>query len=168
MIRRSIPILPLILALLVPTADAQEAGRAYKVAFWFEVDRPLSTAQYRAYDLAKGEYDVAVVDRWRRTILEKHPRYGAVVRDLTTVGEPGATEFERLASAVGREKRRWADLNSRSSRPVPDLVGPAPINKTRDKGVSRASFDRPSPGSPGPVTNPPGSPFPYPYRSGPR
>jgi hypothetical protein len=168
MIRRSIPILPLILALLGTTTHAQQAGRAYKVAFWFEIDRPFSSLQYRAYDLAKGEYDAANVERWRRTILDKHPQYGAIVRDLTTVGEPGATEAERLANAVDREKKRWIDLNSRESRPLPKLVGPAPSIKSRDKGVSRASFDLPSPGSPGPISNTPASPFPYPYRSGPR
>ena len=149
-------------------APSNPPGRAYKVAFWYEMERPFSSVQYRAYDLAKGEYDPAAVDRWRRTIFEKHPRYGATVRDLTTVGEPGATEADRLLAAVEREKRRRVELNSRPSTSIPKLVGPSPSIKSKDKGVGRASFDRPAPGSRGPVTDAPTSPFPYPYRSGPR
>jgi hypothetical protein len=162
----------ILLGLMTSIAAAQspspEAGRAYKVAFWYELERPFSTAQYRAYDVAKGEYNKEAVDRWQRTILEKYPRNGSCVRDLSTIDEPGATEAERLASAVEREKRRWVELNKGHSRPLPSLVGPSPTIKTRDKEVSRASFDRPSPGWPGTPMYPSNSPVPYPYRSGPR
>jgi hypothetical protein len=168
MIRRSMPALPFLLALLGPVAGAQQPGRAYKVAFWFEMDRPLSSLQYRAYDLARGEYDKAAVDRWQTTIREKHPSFGATVRDLSTSGEPGATEAERLTNAIAREKRRWVELNSRASYSARSRFIPPPTTKAKDKEVGRASFDRPSPGSPGPIANPPGSPFPYPYHSGPR
>ena len=97
----------LALAAMGSTADDGLAppplpGRAYKVAFWYELERPLSTAQYRAYDVAKGQYDGAAVARWLKTIFDAHPRYGATVRDLTTVGELGATEAERLAGAIER------------------------------------------------------------------
>jgi hypothetical protein len=157
---------------MTPIVAAQtpspEAGRAYKVVFWYELERPFSTAQYRAYDVAKGEYNKEAVDRWQRTIFEKHPRTGCCVRDLSTVGEPGATEVERLTSAVEREKRRWVALNSGPSRPLPSLVRPSPPPTIRDPAVGRASFDRPSPGSPGTPMYPSNSPFPYPYRSGPR
>ncbi len=159
----------LILGLMVSIADAQTPpGRAYKVAFWYELDRPWSTAQYRAYDVAKGEFNKETVDRWQKTIFEKHPQSGCCVRDLTTVGMSGATEEERLKNAVEREKRRWANLNNGPSRPLPRLVGPSSTIKTKDKDVSRASFDRPSPGSSGTPMYPRPSPFPYPYRSGPR
>jgi hypothetical protein len=177
MIRRSMLAMPFALGLVGSTTDAQEAptptppsspGRAYKVAFWYELARPWSTAKYRAYDLAKGDYDQTAVDRWQRTIFEKYPNMGATVRDLSTVGEPGATEAERLASAVEREKKRWADLNKGPSMPRPSMVPSNPAPRTRDKGVSRASFDFPSPGSSGTPMYPSPSPFPYPYRSGPR
>jgi hypothetical protein len=143
-------------------------GRAYKVAFWYDLAQPWSTAQYRAYDVAKGEYNKEAVDRWQKTIFEKYPKMGCCVRDLSTVGEPGATEAERLASAVEREKRRWAALNNGPFLPLPSLIRPSPTIVIRDKNLSRASFDRPSPGSPGTPMYPSPSPFPYPYRSGPR
>ena len=161
----------LILGLMISTATAQQPastpGRAYKVAFWYELDRPWSTAKYQAYDVAKGEYNEAAVERWRKTIREKYPQMGTTVRDLTTVGEPGATEAERLASAVEREKKRWADLNKSPMRPLTSLAGLSPSITPKDKDVSRASFDRPSPGSPGTPAYPTPSPFPYPYRLGP-
>ena len=159
----------LILALMPSIADAQAPpGRDYKVAFWYEMERPWSTAQYRAYDVAKGEYNKEAVDRWQRTIFEKHPATGCCVRDITTVGEAGATEAERLKNAVEREKQRWARLNSGPSRPLPRLVGPPSPIKAKEKDFSRASLDRPSPGEPGTPLYPSPSPFPYPYRSGPR
>ena len=165
MIRR--PMLLILLA-LVEAPDASP-GRPYKVAFWYDHDRPFSSARSRAYDVAKGEYDPAAVEAWRRTILTGYPGTGTAVRDLSTVGEPGATEAERLQNAVEREKRRWAGLNDRRSSRL--LVGPVVRPnppRFRDDAVGRASFDRPSPGSPAPISNPPASPFPYPYRSGPR
>jgi hypothetical protein len=162
----------LILGLLISPAEAQSPAtaeaRRYKVAFWYDLERPWSTAQYRAYDLAKGQYDEAAVARWQRTILEKYPRTGCCVRDLTTSGEPGATEAERLTSAVEREKQRWAALNKGPSSPLPKLANLSARSRSKDKDIGRASFDHPAPGSPGPVTNPPTSPYPYPYRSGPR
>ena len=174
MIRR--PMTPLVFALIALASTAARAqtpsatpGRSYKVAFWFDLDRPLSSARHRAYDVAKGEYDPAAVEAWRRTILAGYPGTGTAVRDLSTVGEPGATEAERLQNAVEREKRRWAGLNDRRSSRL--LVGPVVRPnppRFRDDAVGRASFDRPSPGSPAPISNPPASPFPYPYRSGPR
>jgi hypothetical protein len=167
MIRQSMIGAALVLGLMGSTTEAQSDGRAYKVAFWYELARPISTIQYRAYDVAKGEYDKAAVDRWLQTIRDKHPNSGAYVRDLRTGGEPGATEAERLASAIGRERQRWADLNRRPSRPVPNLVGPSPYFSPRARDSGRAGFDRPSPGSPGGPASPPTSPFPYPYRSRP-
>jgi hypothetical protein len=159
----------LLILLALAQAPDISPGRSYKVAFWYDLDRPFSSARFRAYDVAKGEYDPAAVEAWQRTIQTGYPGTGNVVRDLSTVGEPGATETERLIQAIEREKRRWAGLNDRpSSRP---LVGPVvrPIpTRSRDDAVGRVGFDRPSPGSPGPVGNLPASPYPYPYRSGPR
>jgi hypothetical protein len=143
-------------------------GREYKVAFWFEVDRPFATVKSRAYDLAKGEYDRATVDRWLKTIFDQHPRYGAMVRDVSTVGEPGATEADRLSSAMDREIQHWAGLSLGSWMHVPKVFTATRSNRTFRPAGGSLSFDRPAPGSPGPIANPPSMPFPYPYRSGPR
>jgi hypothetical protein len=169
------PILNLVLlpVLMTSPAEAQPLatppGGPYKIAFWYEADRP-TTLKYQVYDLSKGEYDEKAVDRWLRTILDRYPNHGAYVRDIQTRGEPGATEQERLASAIGREKRRWADLQRQASRPVPWLIETSATvyQKPRTETPSRTSFDRPAPGSPGIIYRPPTSPFPYPYRSGPR
>jgi hypothetical protein len=149
------------------------ADGAYKVAFWYEADQPVTSLKYQAYNLAKGEYDEKAVDRWFRSILDHDPNHGAYIRDIQTTGFPGATEQERLASAIEHEKGRWAALHRKLSPPLPKLNDISPT-------YTRTSFYRPplsSPGSPGsPITpgypgvysNPPVSPFPYPYRSGPR
>src|SRR4051794_41646313 len=102
--------LAVVLGLGVAIAEAQEGrGRAYKVAFWYEVDRPMAL-KHQVYDLARGEYDEKAVRGWLDTIRSKHHDYGAFVRDVRTDGEPGATEPERLVSAIAGEERRWADL----------------------------------------------------------
>ncbi len=139
---------------------------AYKVAFWYDADHP-SDVKYQVYDLAKGEYDPKAVEGWLRTIATSYPNHGAYVRDLRTDGEPGATEKERLAAAIAREKRRWADLNRQPSPSIPNLVIPFEVYRPQVPSPGRAGFDRPSPGSPGVFINPPTSPIPYPYRSRP-
>ena len=162
----------LFLALIASTTEARRAmaGGPYKVAFWYEADRPTTSIQYQVYDLSKGEYDEKAVDLWLRTILAKHPDHGAYVRDIRADGEPGATEPERLALAIGREERRWVDLHRQPSRPIPGPIetSATAYRKLRDETTGRASFGRPSPGSPGGMFHLPTSPFPYPYRSGPR
>lgn len=163
MTRRTMTGIALALGLMGPAAEAQGPGRAYKVAFWLDLDRPLSTLRHQAYDLAKGEYDEAAVARWRRTIFEQHPTYTAFIRDISTIGEPGENEAERLANAIDREQRRWTGPISRVAVP-----SPGPISRSKFGVANRPGLDRSSPGSPAPTTNLPGSPFPYPYRSGPR
>jgi hypothetical protein len=167
----------LVLGLMTSCAEAQQAtappslkpiASPYKVAFWYEADHPSTSLKYQVYDLAKGEYDEKAVDRWLRAILENHPNHGAYVRDIHTWGEPGATEPERLASAIEHEKQRWADLCRQPSRPIPSWTSRLESAGLSGRSTGRASFDRPSPGSPGGFSNPPTSPFPYPYRSGPR
>ncbi len=154
-------------------APAKPPGGTYKVAFWYETSDPVASLKYRAYDLAKGEYDEKAVDRWFHSIMDRDPNHGAYIRDVETAGFPGATEQERLAIAIENEKGRWAALQRKISPPLP---------KMNDFSIyqSRTSFYRPpssspgspgrlpSPGSPGVYPNPPSSPFPYPYRSGPR
>jgi hypothetical protein len=178
MIRRSMLASLLAVAAMGSPTEAQQdlplpppstpPGRAYKVAFWYELERPWSTAQYRAYDVAKGEYDEAAVARWQKTIFEKHPQMGCCVRDLTTVGMTGETEAERLKNAVEREKQRWADLNNNPSRSIRGLArSPSPI-KPKEKSASRIGIGDSVPGSSGTPMYPTRSPFPYPYRSGPR
>jgi len=159
----------LIVGLIASAADAQAPpGRAYKVAFWYELDRPWSTTQYRAYDLSKGEYNAEAVDRWQKTIFAHHPGTGCCVRDLSTAGMPGDTEAERLQNAVELEKQRWADLNKNPSRPFPSLArSPSPI-KEKDHEVKRVGLELSVPGWSGTPMYPSRSPFPYPYRSGPR
>ena len=104
----------LVLGLMTAIAEAQQATAPpsmkptpspYKVAFWYDADRPTTTLKYQVYDLAKGEYDEKAVNRWLRTILDKYPNHGAYVRDIQTEGLPGATEHERLALAIEHEKR---------------------------------------------------------------
>ncbi len=156
------------LGLAMSSAPARDrpagpVGPAYKVAFWYELARPMDV-KYQVYDLARGEYDPRAVEGWMRTIRTRHPDHGAYVREIRTDGEPGATEKDRLAAAIDREKRRWADLNHRPSPPLPDLVAPFEPARPRALDPARSSFDRPSPGSPAGAVNPPRSPFPYPYR----
>ena len=170
--------LVLCLAMATPIAQAQAdpakpPGEAYKVAFWYDADQPVTSLKYQVYNLAKGEYDEKAVSRWFRSILDNDPNHGAYIRDIQTAGLPGATEQERLASAIENEKGRWAALHRKISPPLPRLNDISPT-------YTRTSFYRPplssqgspgrlpSPGSPGVYSSPPGSPFPYPYRSGPR
>jgi hypothetical protein len=150
-------------------APVSTTGRAYKVAFWYDVDQPVKTLQFRAYDVAKGEYDAKAVDGWFRNIFDHDPKHGAYIRDISTEGQPGETEPERLKSAIEAEKKRWAELQRKPSIPIPNVVGrSAGRTGSRSNSESRIPFDRPAPGSPGVMANPPTSPFPYPYRSGPR
>ena len=149
------------------TAGAESAGRAYKVAFWYEADRPTTSIQYRAYDLAKGEYDAEAVDRWLDLILAKHPDHGAYVRDIRTDGLPGATEAERLANAIEIEKRRWAAVQRRITPRLPRYSSPLGSPGPQIGTVHGPMFDRSSPGSPGGLGHRPASPIPYPYRSRP-
>ena len=164
--------LNLALVLMASATDAPHPARPtlgpYKVAFWYEASRPTTSQKYQVYDLSKGEYDERAVDLWLRTILAKYPGHGAYVRDIRTEGLPGATEPERLALAIEQEKRRWADLNRRASRPIPGLVESTRSRTPPDRMQGRAPLDRRAPGSLGGDSNPPASPFPYPYRSGPR
>ena len=166
--------LTLITALMSSIAAAQPpanpAGGPYKVAFWYEADRPTTSIQYQVYDLSKGEYQEAAVDRWLRTILAKYPGHGAYVRDIRTQGLPGATEADRLALALDREKLRWAELQRQPTKPVPRLIETSTTLRLSpvSESPSRTSLDRPAPGSPGTPSRPAASPFPYPYRSGPR
>ena len=145
---------------------AKPPGAAYKVAFWYEADRP-TILKYQVYDLSKGEYDPKAVEGWLRTIRTKYPNHGAYVRDIRTDGETGATAKERLAGAIEGEKRRWADLQRQILPPLPNLVIPFESSRSQRTSTGRSSFDRPSPGSPGGHANPPTSPIPYPYRSRP-
>ncbi len=164
MTRRTMTGIALALGLMGSAAEAQDPGRAYKVAFWFDLDRPLATLRHQAYDLAKGEYDGAAVDRWLRAIREGHLGSAAFVRSLRTDGEPGATEAERLANAIDRERRRLIGTDRRPPRPFPSLVGPPAPRGGQARGGPGASH-RPSPESSGGLPpNPPASPFPYPYR----
>ncbi len=163
--------LAFVLCLPIPVGLAQDrpagpAGAAYKVAFWYEADRP-TDLKYQVYDLARGEYDPRAVEAWLRTIREKYPDHGAYLRDIRTDGEAGATEKERLAAAIEAERQRWTRLNRRISPPIPSPVVPFVSSPTRASSTGRAGFDHPSPGSPGSYANPPTSPFPYPYRSRP-
>jgi hypothetical protein len=147
--------------------SAPSPGRDYKVAFWYDADRPTSSIHYRVYDLARGEYDAKAVDRWLDLILSRYPDRGAYVRDIRTAGFPGATEADRLANAIDAEKARWAALRRTVSPPLPRLVSPLGSPGPRAGTVGRSMFDRPPPGSPGGLGNPPASPIPYPYRSRP-
>jgi len=151
------------------SAPASSTGRAYKVAFWYEADRPTRSLQYRAYDLANGEYDAKAVDAWLDRILRQDLTRGAYVRDIRTDGFPGATEAERLANAIEKEKGRWAALQRRSAPPLSLRVAPPGSPGPRRAGnVGRSTSGRTPPGSPGGLSNPPASPFPYPYRPRPR
>ena len=154
---------PLISVGSAQTPPSQQPEVSYKVAFWYQVDRP-TDLKYQVYDLAKGQYDPKAVEDWLRTIRTRYPDHGAYVRQIRTVGEAGTTEKERLAGAIEREKRRWADLNRRASL-LPDVVVPFEASRPRrSPSTGRSSFDRRSPGI---DANPPTSPFPYPYRSRP-
>lgn len=147
-----------------PSTTVSTTGRAYKVAFWYEADRPTTSIQYRVYDPARGEYDAEAVDRWLDLILRQYPDKGAYVRDIRTGGVPGATEAERLANAIEQEKTRWAALQRQASRSLPRVARPPGSPVPRARTVGRPMLDRRPPGSPGVLSNPPASPFPYPYR----
>jgi len=149
-------------------------GEEYLGVFWYDRARPVASLKYQLYDLRKGEHDKPTVDRWLELLRAQYPGHGTYVREIRAGGEPGATEAERLGRAIEREKRRWAEVNRRPLDQVPRLIenpaasyrsGPRPV---RGLAPGRGTIDRPSPGSPGVFTNQPGSPFPYPYRAGPR
>src|SRR5258708_6307087 len=133
----------IILGFATALAEAQQApapgsaGKAYKVAFWFETDRPISSLKYQVYDLAKGEYDEKAAGRW--------------------------------LDAIRAEKQRWSRLQGQASIPKLVETPPGRNNLLRSQPLpgSRVGFDRPSPGAPGGLSNPPTSPIPYPYRSRP-
>jgi hypothetical protein len=175
MLRHSI----LALGLLTSFTQAQPvavqsapSGHAYKVAFWYLADQPVSSLKYQVYDVAKGQYDAKAVDRWSRDILDHHPEYGAYIREISTEGQPGATEAERLDAAIATEKGRWASLQRESSKPIPRITNLSPVRPglpgSRMLQGSRMGLDWPALGSSGEMSNLPTSPFPYPYRLGPR
>lgn len=171
----------LVPGLIVSQAQARQhsskplAG-TYKVAFWYDSDRPTTTLKYQVYDLSKDEYNEPSVDLWLHGILDDDPAHGAYVRDIRTESLPGASEKERLALAIQNEKARWAELHRRPSPPLPKVVDTSVMS-------SRTSYYYPprglvggpgapgspgAPGNPGVYSNLPSSPFPYPYRAGPR
>lgn len=150
------------------SATARSTGRDYKVAVWYEFDHPTTSMKFQVYDLAKGEYDAITVDRWVDLIRRGYPNQGVYVRDIRTGGLPGATEAERLAHAIEDEKVRWADVQRKGARSFSGSLRPLELPGHRGDNVGRSMLDRPTPGSPGGLLSPPASPFPYPYRSGPR
>jgi len=163
------------LAIAQPPGPKPPSG-TYKVAFWYETDHPTTTLKYQVYDLSRGEYDEKAVTHWVRGILDHDQAHGAYVRDIRTEGLPGATEPERLARAIALEKERWAALQRTISAPVPRVVDPTVLTtRTSHYGPPRGMVSSPGapgspggPGNPGVITNLPSSPFPYPYRAGPR
>ncbi len=156
-----------LLALPTPSAPGQAANpgpATHRGVFWYESGRPIQSLQYRIYDLRDGEFDAKAVDRWLETIRANHPGHGAYVRDVPTAGEPGATEPERLAAALAREKERWAGVVRRQDlTPAFRFYRPSARGPSPSFPPSRLDLDRP-PGSPGGSLAPPSSPFPYPYR----
>ena len=150
------------------SATARSTGRDYKIAVWYEADHPTTSIKYQVYDLARGEYDAMAVGRWLDLIRSKYPDQGAYVRDMRTQGLPGATEAERLARAIEKEKVRWADVHRQYARSLSSARSPLELPAQRVGNVGRSMIDRPPPGSPAGPLSPPASPFPYPYRSGPR
>src|SRR5205823_3424000 len=135
---------------------------------WYEIDRPTTSMNFQVYDLARGEYDAVAIERWLDLVLSKHPNHGAYVRDLRTEGLPGATEADRLARAIEREKVRWANVQRESARSYSRAMSGLGPSSYRGGNLGRPMSDRPSRVPPLGPLRPPASPFPYPYRMGPR
>ncbi len=176
--RRSICGTPLALVLMTAVAGAQQpsapasatarpAGRAYKVAAWYDAARPTTSIEFQVYDVAKGEYDAVAVDHWLDQILTKYPDNGAYVRDIRTDGLPGATEAERLAKAIEDEKHRWAAIQRQSFSSSTRSAITFRTSSTQPENAGRSTSGGRPPGLPGRLIGPPTSPFPYPHRSGP-
>lgn len=91
----------------------------FKIAFWYERDRPAESFRYQAYDLRKGEYDPHAVGRWLDVIGARFPRYSAYVKDVTAVSGPDKSVQETLTAAILREKERVGSIGRRASGPPP-------------------------------------------------
>jgi hypothetical protein len=81
-----------------------ERGQAqdYRVVIWFDKSRPIETFRYQAYDLRANQYTKAVED-WLRLIASRYPGYQAYTRDVDLAQERGATDAQKVGSAMVRD-----------------------------------------------------------------
>jgi hypothetical protein len=135
----------------------------YKVAFWYDRDRPGETFHHQAYDLRKGEYDAKAVDAWLATMKSDFPRYQAFVRDVRLAELQGENDAQKLRRVVQAELERVVMLRlPPGTLSTLSEIGQRAPSATRPVEV-RSSMTHP-PGSPGLGSNPANrSPFPYPY-----
>jgi hypothetical protein len=155
-----------VVACLMNSALAQPASSGpFKIVVWYRLDDPAATRKHQVYDVARGQFDARGVDAWLALIGRSYPDHAAYVRDLSV--EPGdpSTLPRRIAQAIEAENRRFDAL---LARPSPRLRGfEPPSGPPPTQPIPLPAF-RPAPGlSPG-ATSSPASPFPYPYRAGPR
>ncbi len=148
-----------------PTAARPGAGTTYMGVFWYDRARPTTTLRHQVYDIGKGEFDRAAVDRWLERLRVYHPDHGAYVREIRTDGEPGATEPERVAAALVREHQRWEAVNRRdNAATIPRFTFPPPDRASPARpGARPLDGGRGIPGAGG-SSSVPSSPFPYPNR----
>lgn len=116
MIRRSWLIWVALVLGAAPPTPAQGPPRTpdYKVAIWYKRSDPLGTFKHREYDLRKGQYDARKVNAWLDTIRTDHPADFAYVLDVSLGRQSGATEAEKLESAIRKEYLEMAAI-----RPIP-------------------------------------------------
>jgi hypothetical protein len=84
--------------------DRQRAGPEFKVVFWYGRADPAATLKSKVYDLRQGRYDQRVVEGWLKEMKDKFPAYEAFERAIDLGSLPGATEEEKLAAAIRRER----------------------------------------------------------------
>jgi hypothetical protein len=110
------------------TAPGQQAPTPAKpapdirVVFWFDARGAL---RHQAYDLRKGEYTKAVDDWVSAVRYDAHgyadPGPMATLRNVRLSEEAGATEPEKLASAIERESRAIVGFDLTRLRLSPTL-----------------------------------------------
>lgn len=114
------------LFLAAALTTAQGPGIDYKVVAWFDRADPISTFQYQAYDVRKGEFTPAV-EAWLGMMREKFPNYRVVVRDVDLAREQGPTERRKVGAVIHRELLAAAAAEGVFLGPsAGDVVGKAP------------------------------------------
>jgi hypothetical protein len=103
----------------------QPATPELKAVFWYDRADPSATLKAKVYDLRRGQYDQAAVERWLKSIKADFPAYMAFERSIHLANIPGEGRGEDRSGArtrVGADRRR-----------VPAPVEQRPIRGPQDE-----------------------------------
>jgi hypothetical protein len=148
MMNRRMPIEGMLaLALLVVSSPSRAqsnsppAAPQFKAVFWYERADPSATLKSKVYDLRRGNYDAEAVAAWLKTVRTDYPAFAALERTVDLTRVPGATEEEKLVTAIEQERARIVGRPPVQHLPVP----------SRPANPARAAHSQASGGSALPI-----------------